>query len=82
MCRLCGADTVQPHEVENLYGKPIPRSHMSHQSGRWDADHIVPIAEGGAFARENLRTLCRPCHHRETAALRARLAERRKQVAP
>lgn len=41
---------------------------------RWEADHIVPIAEGGALARENLRTLCRPCHVIVTREFRARIA--------
>jgi hypothetical protein len=40
----------------------------------WQADHIVPVAEGGAdLGLENLRTLCTPCHVRATTALRARL---------
>lgn len=44
----------------------------------WEADHAVPICEGGALALENLRTLCRPCHVRATAELRARLAAKRR----
>lgn len=45
---------------------------------RWEADHIVPCAEGGAgCGLENYRTLCRACHQRETAALARRLAARR-----
>jgi 5-methylcytosine-specific restriction endonuclease McrA len=38
----------------------------------WQADHIIPIADGGA-ARDlrNVRTLCIPCHRRETARWRA-----------
>ena len=29
----------------------------------WQADHIVPIADGGdEFDPDNIRTLCRPCH--------------------
>lgn len=78
VCQLCGTDTVAPHEVTDYCGKPIPRARMNHQAGAWDADHIVPIAEGGALARENLRTLCRPCHARVTRELRARLAAKRK----
>lgn len=46
---------------------------------RWEADHIVPIAEGGSATRDNLRVLCRPCHVRVTAAMRARLAAKRKE---
>ena len=40
----------------------------------WDADHIVPVAEGGgACDLSNLRTLCLHCHRVVTAELRARL---------
>lgn len=40
----------------------------------WQADHIVPVAEGGgSCGLENLRTLCTPCHQSETEKLRFRL---------
>lgn len=81
VCQLCRLDTVEPHELQGMYGQQIPRAHMNHRAGKWDADHTIPIVEGGAFARENLRTLCRPCHQRETAALRKRMAEWRVQGA-
>lgn len=43
----------------------------------WEADHIVPVAEGGgSCGLDNLRTLCRWCHVRETRELRRRLAGR------
>lgn len=46
----------------------------------WEADHIVPVAEGGGSCQlENLRTLCRRCHAAETAALAKRRAEARKK---
>ncbi len=44
----------------------------------WDADHILPVAEGGGECEcdlENLRTLCLVCHRRETRALRRKLAQ-------
>lgn len=45
----------------------------------WQADHIVPVVEGGgACGLENLRTLCEPCHKAETAALARRRAEARR----
>lgn len=41
------------------------------------ADHELAVAEGGgACGLGNLRTLCTPCHQRETAALRQRLKRR------
>lgn len=44
----------------------------------WEADHIVPVVRGGHNTLDNLRTLCRSCHRRETARLsRERAAERR-----
>ena len=40
----------------------------------WDADHIVPVAEGGGECDlSNLRTLCLRCHQQQTSALRERL---------
>jgi 5-methylcytosine-specific restriction endonuclease McrA len=40
----------------------------------WDADHIVPVAEGGGQCDlTNMRTLCLRCHRAATAALRERL---------
>jgi 5-methylcytosine-specific restriction endonuclease McrA len=45
----------------------------------WDADHVVPVVEGGGgCGLENYRTLCIPCHRIETAELRRRLAERKR----
>jgi 5-methylcytosine-specific restriction endonuclease McrA len=41
---------------------------------QWEADHVIPLAEGGEHVAGNLRTLCRPCHVAETRALRKRLA--------
>lgn len=45
----------------------------------WDADHILPVVEGGGgCGPENIRTLCQPCHKSETAALARRRAEARR----
>jgi len=45
----------------------------------WEADHIVPVVEGGGECTlSNYRTLCIPCHRAETAKLAARLAEKRR----
>lgn len=40
----------------------------------WDADHIVPVVEGGGECDlANIRTLCVRCHRTVTAALRERI---------
>jgi 5-methylcytosine-specific restriction enzyme A len=40
----------------------------------WDADHIVPVSEGGGECDlANLRTLCLACHRLHTAELQKRL---------
>jgi hypothetical protein len=38
----------------------------------WEADHIVPVVEGGDSSLENIRTLCIPCHREVTRSLRER----------
>ncbi|HEX7828937.1 MAG TPA: HNH endonuclease [Thermoanaerobaculia bacterium] len=42
----------------------------------WEADHILPVVEGGDSNLENIRTLCIPCHRGVTKALRERRALR------
>lgn len=54
----------------------IPK-HRALRRSLWDVDHIIPVAEGGgSCGLENLRCLCIPCHKKETAALRKRLASK------
>lgn len=43
----------------------------------WEADHIVPLIEGGDHSADNLRTLCIWCHRGETANLATRRAAAR-----
>lgn len=44
----------------------------------WDADHILPVVEGGGECDlENLRTLCVHCHRVATGELRKRLQAKR-----
>jgi hypothetical protein len=89
VCALCGTNTVtRPDEREQLRAwdeaasrgaEPAASAPHAWPLGSWDADHTVPIAEGGALARENLRTLCKPCHKRATTELRKRLSAKRAQ---
>ena len=49
--------------------------HRLTTNGVWDADHIVPVVEGGgSCGLDNYRTLCVPCHKGVTRDLRTRLA--------
>jgi 5-methylcytosine-specific restriction endonuclease McrA len=48
----------------------------------WEADHTVPVVEGGGSCDlSNIRTVCSTCHRGETAKLRKRLSEARRQQA-
>lgn len=42
---------------------------------RLEADHVVPLAEGGAHHPDNGQTLCRACHIEKDAHARAEHVE-------
>jgi len=43
----------------------------------WDADHVIPVAEGGGECDlANMRTLCLKCHRAVTAELWRRLVRK------
>lgn len=77
VCAECGIDTELlrknkrklDYAARRLFEKEWGlRRHL------WDADHIVPVAEGGGQCDlSNMRTLCLKCHRAVTAALRKRL---------
>jgi 5-methylcytosine-specific restriction protein A len=81
ICAACGIDCVaQWRGLKRLRGprrilawaewglKPDERATL------WDADHILPVAEGGGECDlSNIRTLCLRCHRQATAELRDRL---------
>jgi len=87
VCAVCGIDTeglrrdkrkldwAARRQFEKDWGR---RRHL------WDADHMVPVAEGGGECDlSNMRTLCLKCHREATAALRERLRKQRaKGAAP
>ncbi|CAG9466200.1 unnamed protein product [Pedinophyceae sp. YPF-701] len=60
--------------LENLLEKAV-------EGNAWEADHIVPVYEGGGECTvDNMRTLCIPCHERNTAEQAARRAELRRAM--
>lgn len=82
VCQACGLDTgslswqafqqsgsyEEWHRMLSGRGLPAGRSF-------WEADHVVPLCEGGEHSMDNLWTLCVPCHRTKTgheASLRAR----------
>lgn len=68
------ADTFAGYEWAKIPG--LPRTSRSW----WQADHILPVAEGGGdCGLENLRTLCSWCHAKASGELRRRLNARRRQ---
>jgi 5-methylcytosine-specific restriction enzyme A len=80
VCAQCGIDTVaEALHLKRLRGAARLARFAAwglRPGGRhslWDADHILPVAEGGGECDlENLRTLCLKCHRAATAALRER----------
>ncbi len=82
ICALCGTDTVSEFvrlkqsrgrarmQALEVWGLSTVHSRRS----LWDADHILPVAEGGGLCNlDNLRSLCLPCHREVTEDLRRRL---------
>jgi len=83
ICANCGIDTKELERWYRLISKNTWKywEHKaawgpwySHNSF-WEADHIVPVSEGGGCCGlENYRTLCMRCHKAESAELRRRLS--------
>jgi len=80
VCGRCNLNTVKIYKRYRALS-PVIRGRLKQQleldSRRrsfWDADHILPVVEGGGECDLiNLRTLCIWCHREETAKLRTRL---------
>ncbi len=84
VCALCRVDTVEAH-LQLRRARGIRREERlqkwglrsPHRRSLWDADHILPVAEGGGECDlENIRTLCLLCHRRVTKELLVRLRQR------
>lgn len=64
------------HGICALCGVDTHKEHL----GRWEMDHIIPVSEGGGLCGlDGYRTLCPPCHGKESGQLRKRL-NRRKRI--
>ena len=82
ICAVCHADTIAIYNALKRARGPNRAAGLSiygmksitARRSLWDADHILPVAEGGGQCDlDNLRTLCLPCHREATAQLRLRL---------
>jgi 5-methylcytosine-specific restriction endonuclease McrA len=86
VCTLCGINTLAAYwELKRSRGRKrfnlMTRWGLKAMSRKtlWDADHIVPVCEGGGECDlANIRTLCLVCHRLQTSDLR----ERRKGQRP
>lgn len=74
----------EAHDRDRIYKRWKPPGNWTHgRKTGWDADHIVPVVEGGGLCGlENYRTLCHPCHKQVTKELAARRAATRKSSMP
>lgn len=71
VCAACGVDTMAA--LRQRQGQRW-RGHWRGTGHLWQADHIVPVAEGGGLCGlDNIRTLCTACHRQHTTALVRRL---------
>jgi 5-methylcytosine-specific restriction endonuclease McrA len=81
VCAQCGVDTVairrDMRKLDYAARKKFLKQWGLREGSRkslWDADHVLPVAEGGGQCDlSNMRTLCLKCHRHATAALRARM---------
>lgn len=85
ICAQCGVDCVSAMlHLKRLRGLAKAKARAQWKLGGrkslWDADHIVPVAEGGGECDlANLRTLCLRCHRQNTAELQARLIKQKRE---
>jgi hypothetical protein len=56
-------------EAERFYRSHLSRLGFSRGQNLMQADHIIPVVDGGTNTLENGRCLCQPCHKSETARL-------------
>ena len=90
ICKMCGIDTkdiakkaILLEEQERIdflkeHSISIKRKIWikKHGGGLWDADHIIPVKNGGGqCGLDNLRTLCIKCHKNETKILNSKKKE-------
>ena len=86
ICAICHTDTVSlrrrimrlpfPERMRELKALQQRGAIRKGRKSWWEADHILPVVEGGDSNLDNVRTLCIACHRAVTSELR----ERRKKA--
>jgi 5-methylcytosine-specific restriction endonuclease McrA len=82
VCALCRIDTDRQRKriLRLPFGQRMRELRALQESGVihrgrkswWEADHILPVVEGGDSSLDNMRTLCIPCHRGVTRELHMR----------
>jgi 5-methylcytosine-specific restriction enzyme A len=90
ICSKCGIDTIWLYQemlkikyLRKHIGDVFDYKHfgcwVTHNHQLWEADHIIPVVEGGGCCGlEGYQTLCLKCHKLDTAELAKRLANKKK----
>ena len=87
VCAVCGLDCIAEFQrLKRLRGPAriaaVSAWNVRSRMSLWDADHIVPVVEGGGECDlSNMRTLCLRCHRTHTQQLRERVRVRRAEAA-
>jgi 5-methylcytosine-specific restriction protein A len=81
VCQVCGVNVVKAHRewtrARPSVGDRAARRKWRTEEPRWEADHIVPVADGGGeCGLENYRLLCRSCHVSVTSRWRVARLQR------
>ncbi|KAA6460443.1 HNH endonuclease [Acidobacteria bacterium AB60] len=85
-CSSCRLDTLAEARRLRYSRGAARRALLEHwglkaytRKSLWDADHIIPVIEGGGQCDlNNLRTLCLLCHRAATLELRRRIVAARR----
>jgi 5-methylcytosine-specific restriction endonuclease McrA len=93
VCAICGTDThrLRKRIMRLPFGQRMRELRALQERGVihkrrkswWEADHMLPVVEGGDSSLENMRTLCIPCHRMATRELaRRRRIDRESRPSP
>jgi 5-methylcytosine-specific restriction enzyme A len=83
VCAACGLDTEalrkEFRKLDYVARRLFLKEWKLREGWRrslWDADHVIPVAEGGGECDlSNMRTLCLRCHRQATVELRRRMSQ-------